>query len=153
MNRDVHGDHVGLGPSTPRMAESRSSVKAPMVSPVLMILKALSGEASVATTSAVVMGSETGAGLEDGMAAGEELLGIDVGDGAGGGDFEVAANELHADGGTGNDAGDGRGGDGAEGAVGAGLDDPLPPRLQRSRGRCRPFAAARSEWLRGGIRS
>ena len=47
-------------PSTPRMAESRSSVNAPTVAPVLMILKAFNGEASVATTSAVVMGSETG---------------------------------------------------------------------------------------------
>ena len=47
-------------PRMPLMAASRSWVKAPMVAPVLMILKAFSGEASVATTSAVVMGSETG---------------------------------------------------------------------------------------------
>src|SRR5580692_5074765 len=47
-------------PRTPRMADSRSWVNAPTVTPVLTILKELSGEASVATTSAVVMGIETG---------------------------------------------------------------------------------------------
>jgi hypothetical protein len=56
------------------MAESRSSVKAPIRSPVLMILKAFSGEASVATTSAVVMGSETGSRLQNGMAAGQQAV-------------------------------------------------------------------------------
>src|SRR3984957_15216680 len=47
-------------PRTPRMADSRSWVNAPTVTPVLTILNELSGEASVATTSAVVMGIETG---------------------------------------------------------------------------------------------
>ena len=32
------------------------------------------------------------------MAAGEELFGIDVGDGACGGQFKIAADELNADG-------------------------------------------------------
>ena len=41
------------------------------------------------------------------MAAGEKLLGVDVGDGASGGDFEIAANKLSADCGTGDNAGDG----------------------------------------------
>ena len=44
------------------------------------------------------------------MAAGEELLEIDIGDGAGGGDFEVAADKLCADGRSGDDAGEGSGG-------------------------------------------
>lgn len=47
-------------PITPRMPDSRSSVNSPTVAPVLMILNALSGDARVVTTSAVVMGSETG---------------------------------------------------------------------------------------------
>src|ERR1035441_9336134 len=42
------------------MADSRSWVNAPTVTPVLTILKELSGEARVATTSAVVMGRERG---------------------------------------------------------------------------------------------
>jgi hypothetical protein len=46
-------------PGTPRMADERSSVKAPMVWVVLTILKEFSGEARVATTSALVMGMET----------------------------------------------------------------------------------------------
>jgi hypothetical protein len=39
-------------PGTPRIADERSSVKAPMVSVVLTILKEFRGEARVATTSA-----------------------------------------------------------------------------------------------------
>ena len=35
------------------------------------------------------------------MSAGQQLLGVDLGDGAGGGDFQIAANELHADSGSG----------------------------------------------------
>ena len=42
------------------IADSRSSVIEPTVSVVLMILKASSGEGSVATTSAFVIGIETG---------------------------------------------------------------------------------------------
>ena len=47
-------------PKTPRMADSRSSVKAPMVSPVLTILNDCSEEARVVTISALVMGREMG---------------------------------------------------------------------------------------------
>jgi hypothetical protein len=47
-------------PNRPRIAEARSSVKDPTVSVVLMILNAFSGEASVATTSALVIGIDTG---------------------------------------------------------------------------------------------
>src|SRR6202161_2443045 len=47
-------------PRTPRIADWRSWVNAPTVTPVLTILNELSGEARVATTSAVVMGIETG---------------------------------------------------------------------------------------------
>jgi hypothetical protein len=43
------------------------------------------------------------------VAAGEKLLRIDPGDRAGGGDFEIAANELHADGGAGDECGRGGG--------------------------------------------
>jgi hypothetical protein len=65
----------GFAPSTPRMAESRSSVNAPISSPVLTILKALSGEASVATTSVVVMGSETGPACRMGWPQASSCLG------------------------------------------------------------------------------
>jgi len=47
-------------PSVPPIAELRSCENAPIVAPVLMILKAFSGEGSVATTSAAVIGSEIG---------------------------------------------------------------------------------------------
>ena len=66
-------------------------------------------------------GQRDGAGLEDRVTAGEKLFGIDVGDGAGGRDFKIAADQLGADGGTGHDAGDGGGRDGVEGAVGVRL--------------------------------
>ena len=46
-------------------------------------------------------GKGDGSGLENGMAAGKQLFGIDVGNGAGGGDFEVAADQVRADGGAG----------------------------------------------------
>ena len=69
------GIMCACAPRTPRMADSRSSVKAPMVAPVLMILKALSGEASVATTSAVVMGSETGPAWRMGWPQARSCLG------------------------------------------------------------------------------
>jgi len=80
------------------MAEARSSVNAPMVAPVLMILKESSGDESVATTSAAVMGTEDGSGLEDGVAAGKQLFGIDVGNGAGGGDLRIALDKEQANG-------------------------------------------------------
>ena len=54
-------------------------------------------------------GQGDGAGLQDGVAAGEELFGVDVGDGAGGGDFDVAANQLGADRRAGDDGGQGGG--------------------------------------------
>ncbi len=47
-------------------------------------------------------GQRDRAGLKNRVAAGEQLFGIHVGDGAGGGNFNVAANELHADRGAGN---------------------------------------------------
>ena len=46
-----------------------------MVAPVLTILKAFSGEASVATTSAVVMGSETGPACKIGWPQASSCLG------------------------------------------------------------------------------
>ena len=49
-----------VAPSRPPIADWRSWVKEPTVSVVLMILNALSGEASVARTSALVIGMETG---------------------------------------------------------------------------------------------
>jgi hypothetical protein len=55
------------------------------------------------------------------MTAGEKLLGIDVSDGAGGGDLEIAANELSTYSGAGNHAGDCGRGDRAEVTVGIGF--------------------------------
>ena len=78
------------------MAASRSWVNAPMVAPVLMILKAFNGEASVATTSAVVMGSETGPACRMGWPQASSCFGIDVGDRAGGRNLHVAADQLRA---------------------------------------------------------
>lgn len=46
-------------------------------------------------------GNGDGSGLEDGMAAGKQLFGIDVGNGAGGGDLEIALDKEQADGGSG----------------------------------------------------
>ena len=41
------------------------------------------------------------------MTAGEKLFGVDVSNGAGGGDFDVAADELGTDSGAGDEAGPG----------------------------------------------
>jgi len=50
-------------------------------------------------------GEGDGPGLKDGMTAGEQLRGVDVGDGAGGGDFKVSADQLQADGRAGEQRG------------------------------------------------
>ena len=39
--------------------------------------------------------------MKNRVAAGKQLFGIDVGNGAGGGDFEIALDEEQADGGSG----------------------------------------------------
>src|SRR5271163_999867 len=56
----VTGIIRAVAPSRPLIADWRSWLKEPTVSVVLMILNAFSGEGSVASTSALVIGMETG---------------------------------------------------------------------------------------------
>ena len=158
IDGDVHGDHVRLRAKD--AANGRLAI----------LGECADRDAGVDDLEGVERRSERGddiggghgqrdrPGAEDRMAAGEKLFGVDIGDGAGGGNFEVAANELHADGGAGHESG---------WAVSAGRDLRLivrgakrswagaasePPAATGSSG-FRRFAAARSGWLRGGIRS
>jgi hypothetical protein len=64
-----------FAPKTPRRAASRSSVKAPIGRAGIHNFEGVQGEARVATTSVVVMGSETGPACKNGVTAGQQLLG------------------------------------------------------------------------------
>ena len=116
VESDVDGDHVGL--SAQHAANGGLAI----------LRECADGDAGVDDLEGIERRSEgdndvggghgerDGTGAKDRVAAGEKLLRIDPGDRAGGGDFEIAANKLHADGGAGDECGRGGGfGDGARG--------------------------------------
>ncbi len=86
-----------VAPKTPRMAASRSSVNAPMGAPVLTILKGIHGRGQGCHYFCRGHGQRNRPGLEDGMAASQQLPGINIGNGAGCGNLQIAADQLCAD--------------------------------------------------------
>ena len=86
------------------MAESRSSVNAPMVVAGVDDLEGVQRRGQRGHYFGRGHGQGDGAGLQDWMAAGKKLFGVDVGDGAGGSDLQVAAHQLRADRRTGHDS-------------------------------------------------
>ena len=65
---------------------------------MLTILKAFRGEGSVASTCALVIGISTDAELQERMSASQQVLRVDIGDGAGRGNIHVATDQDCADG-------------------------------------------------------
>ena len=111
---DLAGDHrrsickgimCACAPRTPRMADSRSCGKCADGDAGVDDLEGVQGRGESGDDVGRGHGQRNRPGAKNGMTAGEQLLGVDVGDGAGGGDLKIAANQLHADGGTGLERG------------------------------------------------